>query len=42
VIAQDALNRFFRDIGLKDGAGADRPALTSWRSWQARRYVGEL
>jgi hypothetical protein len=37
-IAQDALNRFFRDIGLKDGSGRDRQALALWRDWVLRPY----
>lgn len=35
-IAQDALNRYFRDMGLKDGLGRTRPGLLSWRRWLAR------
>jgi glucose/arabinose dehydrogenase len=31
--------RFFRDLGLFDGAGMARPGLTTWRQTFAREYV---
>ena len=31
-----ALNRYFRDMGLKDGRGGFRPGLATWREWLAR------
>lgn len=35
-VPQTGINRFFRDIGLIDGAGNERPALDLWREHLAR------